>query len=86
MDVNSYEFFQRCPTKALHGGERIDLGGRRIEILHTPAQASGHLCCYEATCSYLFTGDVVYLGTLPKGTFKTRTTDCGKDFVYDNSM
>lgn len=63
-DVNHYEFFQGTPTKVLHGGERIDIGGRCIEVLHTPGHAPGHMCFWEENRGYLYTGDLVYKDTL----------------------
>lgn len=63
-DINTYEFFQGQPTKVLHGGEVIELGGRTIQVLHTPGHAPGHMCFWEAERGYLFTGDLVYKGTL----------------------
>lgn len=63
-NVDTYEFFQGVPTKVLKGGEVIDLGGRSIELLHTPGHSPGHLCFYEAKRGYLFTGDLVYKDTL----------------------
>lgn len=63
-DVSTYEFFQGTPTRVLKGGEVIDLGGRSIEVLHTPGHSPGHLCFWEAARGYLFTGDLVYKDTL----------------------
>ena len=63
-DVGTYEFFQGEPTKVLSGNEVIDLGGRTIEIIHTPGHSPGHMCFYEAAKGYLFTGDLIYKDTL----------------------
>ncbi|WP_304508095.1 MBL fold metallo-hydrolase [Anaerotignum sp.] len=63
-DVNTYEFFQGTPTRILHDGDTIDLGGRVITALHTPGHSPGHLCFWEPQRSYLFTGDLVYKDTL----------------------
>lgn len=63
-DVNTYEFFQGTPTNVLHGGECIDIGGRSIEVLHTPGHAPGHMCFWEKERGYLFTGDLVYKDVL----------------------
>ena len=63
-DVNAYTLFQGKPTKLLKGGEVIDLGGRRIEVLHTPGHSPGHMCFFERERGYLFTGDLVYKDTL----------------------
>lgn len=59
-DVNNYTFFQGIPTKTLSGGEKINLGGRSINVLHTPGHAPGHMCFWEPERGYLFTGDLVY--------------------------
>ena len=63
-DVNTYEFFQGTPTRELHDGDTIDLGGRVITVLHTPGHSPGHLCFWEPQRGFLFTGDLVYKDTL----------------------
>lgn len=64
FDIDNYAIFQGRPTRVPHGGETIDIGGRRVEVLHTPGHAPGHMCFWEPACGYLFTGDLVYKGTL----------------------
>jgi len=64
FDVSSYEIFQGTPTKILDGGEVIDIGGRKIQALHTSGHSPGHLCFWEEERGYLFTGDLIYKGTL----------------------
>lgn len=63
-DVNTYEFFQGTPARLLNDGDIIDLGGRTVQVLHTPGHSPGHLCFYEKERGYLYTGDLVYLDTL----------------------
>ncbi|MDO5425460.1 MAG: MBL fold metallo-hydrolase [Eubacteriales bacterium] len=63
-DVSTYELFQGKPAGILEGGESIDLGGRIIQVLHTPGHSPGHMCFWEPDRGYLFTGDLVYKGTL----------------------
>lgn len=63
-DVRTYSLFQGTPTRVLRDGDVIDLGNRRVQVLHTPGHSPGHMCFYEADRGYLFTGDLVYLGTL----------------------
>ncbi len=58
--VNDYELFQGTPTKVLTDHDIIDIGGREIEVLHTPGHSPGHLCFWEKSSGYLFTGDLVY--------------------------
>lgn len=63
-DVNTYTLFQGKPTRILKDHDEIDLGGRVIEVLHTPGHSPGHLCFWEKKRGYLFTGDLVYKDTL----------------------
>ena len=62
--VEDYEMFQGVPTRVLRDGDILDLGGRRLEVLHTPGHSPGHMCFWEAEREYLFTGDLVYKDTL----------------------
>lgn len=64
FDVNAYELFQGTPAKVLNGGEIIDLGDRKIEVLHTAGHSPGHLCFWEEERGYVFTGDLIYKDTL----------------------
>lgn len=64
FDLNSYEFFQGKPARILYGDEVIDLGERSVKVLHTPGHSPGHMCFWEAEKGYLYTGDLVYKGTL----------------------
>ncbi len=64
FNIHSYELFQGKPAKVLADHDIIDLGGRKIEVLHTPGHSPGHLCFWEQDKGYLFTGDLVYQGTL----------------------
>jgi glyoxylase-like metal-dependent hydrolase (beta-lactamase superfamily II) len=59
-DVNNYVFFQGKPTRVLKDNDVIDLGGRLIQIIHTPGHSPGHMCFWEKERGYLFTGDLVY--------------------------
>lgn len=62
--IDEYVFFQGKPTKVLYGGEHIDLGGRMVDVIHTPGHAPGHMCFWETERGYLFTGDLAYKGML----------------------
>lgn len=64
FDVSKYAMFQGMPARVLCGGETIDIGGRKIEVLHTPGHSPGHICFYERERGYVFTGDLIYKGTL----------------------
>lgn len=58
--IEEYEMFQGTPARVLRDGDQIDLGGRTLEVLHTPGHSPGHMCFFERGTGFLFTGDLVY--------------------------
>lgn len=64
FDLDSYTIFQGMPTRVLRDGDQMDLGGRVVEVLHTPGHSPGHMCFWEPERGNLFTGDLVYQGVL----------------------
>ncbi|WP_449281619.1 MBL fold metallo-hydrolase [Leucobacter sp.] len=57
-------------TRRLRDGERIDLGGTVLEVLHLPGHTPGSLALYDRDRGELYSGDVVYddvlLDSLPE--------------------
>jgi glyoxylase-like metal-dependent hydrolase (beta-lactamase superfamily II) len=49
----------------LTGGERIEAGGRRVEVAYTPGHASHHVSYFNADTGIAFVGDVAGVKTLP---------------------
>ncbi len=62
--IENYTMFQGRPTRVLRDGDTIDLGGRTLEVLHTPGHSPGHMCFFERETGYLFTGDLIYKDVL----------------------
>src|SRR5262245_26652689 len=65
-DVRGSEYTLR-PWKVSHriaDGERIDLGGRTLEILYAPGHAPDALCLIDREHGLLFTGDTYYPGPI----------------------
>ncbi|MEM2925680.1 MAG: MBL fold metallo-hydrolase [Methanocellales archaeon] len=62
--VGAHIFGEVCPTiKAdfrLKEGDKIDLGGIYLEVLHTPGHTPGSICLYERKTKSLFSGDTVF--------------------------
>jgi glyoxylase-like metal-dependent hydrolase (beta-lactamase superfamily II) len=58
------------PPRALADGERIDLGGRELTVLHTPGHSPDSLCLLDQRAGLLFAGD-----TLITGDFWAHTPD-----------
>ena len=57
-----YERMGAEPTRLVNDGEIIDLGNRRIEVLHTPGRGAGGISLWEAGTGCLFTSDMLYDG------------------------
>lgn len=64
FEINKYELFKGTPTRLLKDSDTIDLGGRMIQVLHTPGHSPGHMCFFEEDKEYLYTGDLIYIGEL----------------------
>ena len=64
FDIDQYQIFSGQPNRILKDNDAIDLGGRIIQVLHTPGHSPGHMCFFEEETGYLFTGDLIYKGTL----------------------
>ncbi len=62
--AEQYQIFCGKPQHILHDGESIDLGGRRVTVIHTPGHSPGHCCFYEPERKYLYSGDLIYAGCL----------------------
>ncbi len=52
--------FQGKPTGLLKDGGEIELGERTLTIIHTPGHSPGHICLFDKSTGYLFTGDLLY--------------------------
>lgn len=64
FSIDTYQIFQGVPQRILHDSDYIDLGNRKIKIIHTPGHSPGHCCFYEEERQYLYSGDLIYRGCL----------------------
>ena len=53
-----------APTGWLEHGDRIDLGERVLEILHTPGHSPGGVSFLDREARAFFVGDLLYLGRM----------------------
>ncbi|MNP19652.1 Hydroxyacylglutathione hydrolase [compost metagenome] len=60
FDVSAYTPYCGKPAGLLCDGQIFDLGGRKLEVFHTPGHSPGHVCFFEEASGYLFTGDLLY--------------------------
>jgi glyoxylase-like metal-dependent hydrolase (beta-lactamase superfamily II) len=49
------------PASFVADGDTIDLGGRRLEVLHVPGHTPGSIALWEPDAGVLFSGDTVYV-------------------------
>ena len=64
FDPLRYQIFQGNPTLFLQDGDILELGERRLQIIHTPGHSPGHCCFYEPERRFLYSGDLIYRGCL----------------------
>lgn len=57
-------------SRRLRGGEQIPVGGRTLEVIHTPGHSLGHICLWSASDRVLFSGDHLLPGVVPPVTFE----------------
>jgi glyoxylase-like metal-dependent hydrolase (beta-lactamase superfamily II) len=64
FNIEDYKIYTGDPTKILMDNDIIDIGSRKIRVIHTPGHSPGHICFFEEEKGYLYTGDLVYKGIL----------------------
>ncbi|MCM1128021.1 MAG: MBL fold metallo-hydrolase [Lachnospiraceae bacterium] len=64
FNIDDYQIFQGTPQRILRDRDCIDLGIRKLIVIHTPGHSPGHCCFYEPEREYLFSGDLIYSGCL----------------------
>ena len=64
FSIDDYEVYTGKPNHIVADKDIIDLGGRQIQVIHTPGHSPGHICLYDINNKYIFTGDLIYKGTL----------------------
>jgi len=54
-----------APTVTFRDGDRIDLGGRRLEVLHVPGMSADSMALWDAAEGALFAGDTLFADPEP---------------------
>ncbi|XP_053909366.1 acyl-coenzyme A thioesterase MBLAC2 [Cuculus canorus] len=52
------------PTRLLQEGDVISLGDRQLTVMHMPGHSRGSICLHDKDRKILFSGDVVYDGSM----------------------
>jgi glyoxylase-like metal-dependent hydrolase (beta-lactamase superfamily II) len=64
FDAKSYAVRPFHITDWIHGGAKIDLGGRVLEVIATPGHTPDSISLWDAANGLLFTGDMYYPGAI----------------------
>lgn len=64
FDANAYATRPWKIAKWMHDGDRIDIGGRTLEIIATPGHTPDSICLFDRANGLLFTGDTYYSGSI----------------------
>jgi glyoxylase-like metal-dependent hydrolase (beta-lactamase superfamily II) len=64
FDPKSYAVRPFHITDWIYGGEKIDLGGRVLEVVPTPGHTPDSISLWDAQNGLLFTGDMYYPGAI----------------------
>jgi len=62
FDPKAYRILPSHATRLLEEGDVLDLGGRRLEVLHTPGHSPDCICLIDRENGLLFGGDTVNTG------------------------
>lgn len=62
--ARSYKLQATTPTRILEDCDLLDLGDKQIKVLHLPGHSRGSIAFFQEETGILFSGDVVYDGTL----------------------
>ena len=64
FDITTFWLPPFSVSQWLYDGDKIDLGGRQLEVMHTPGEAPDHICLLDPTDRMLFTGDLYCNGSI----------------------
>jgi glyoxylase-like metal-dependent hydrolase (beta-lactamase superfamily II) len=64
FDPAQYRILPSKATRLLGDGDLLDLGKRRLRVLHTPGHSRGSICLLSEEEGLLFAGDTIYAGPL----------------------
>jgi glyoxylase-like metal-dependent hydrolase (beta-lactamase superfamily II) len=64
FDFATWKIPASIPTRLLTDGDRIDLGGRTLQVLHTPGHTPDSICLFDKENGLLFGGDTYNTGPI----------------------
>lgn len=73
--------FLRAPDALLDDGDTIELGDRRLEVIHTPGHEQAHICLRDSRTGVTFSGDHVLPRITPVIMFDEEAEDVLGDYI-----
>jgi len=64
FDPSAYAVVPSIPTRLLAEGDVLDLGGRKLQVLHTPGHSPDCICLFDEANGLLFGGDTINTGPI----------------------
>lgn len=64
FDFATWKIPATIPTRLLQDGDRLDLGGRTLQVLHTPGHTPDSICLFDEDNGLLFGGDTYNTGPI----------------------
>lgn len=64
FDPDSYRVVPTVPTRLLDDGDLLDLGGRKLHVMHTPGHSPDCICLLDEANGLLFGGDTINTGPI----------------------
>lgn len=64
FDPTDYKVVPTVPTRLLEDGDVLDLGGRKLQVLHTPGHSPDCICLFDKANGLLFGGDTINTGPI----------------------
>lgn len=64
FDPATYQVVPTLPTRLLEEGDVLDLGGRHLQVMHTPGHSPDCICLFDEEKGLLFGGDTINTGPI----------------------
>ncbi len=64
FDPATYQVVPTTATTLLEDGDHIDLGGRVLQVMHTPGHSPDSICLFDERNGLLFGGDTINTGPI----------------------
>jgi glyoxylase-like metal-dependent hydrolase (beta-lactamase superfamily II) len=64
FDPAAWSYVPTTPTRTLREGDKVELGGRSLTVLHTPGHTPDSICLLDERNGVLFGGDTINTGPI----------------------